>query len=113
MDKQKQIQSITSYLIANTYCILPASCAKDIHGLVIPEGAVVITEEELAEKQSSSFYAGAKIARYDTAKKFAEKLKELVADRNCNDDYDWEDVQVDGQIFVECIDEILEELTDE
>lgn len=50
--------------------------------------------------------------RKETAEKFVERLKELVADRNCNDDYDWEDVQVDGQIFVECIDEICKELVE-
>lgn len=29
-----------------------------------------------------------------------------------NEDYDWEDVQVDGQIFIECVDEICKEFTD-
>jgi hypothetical protein len=51
-----------------------------------------------------------KIARKETAEKFAERLKDLVAERNCNEDYDWEDVQIDGQIFVECVDEICEEI---
>ena len=50
--------------------------------------------------------------RKETAEKFAERLKDLVAERNCNEDYDWEDVQVDGHIFVECIDEIAKELTE-
>ena len=50
--------------------------------------------------------------RKETAEKFAERLKELVADRNCNEDYDWEDVQVEGQIFIECIDEICKEITE-
>ena len=50
--------------------------------------------------------------RNEAVAKFAEMLKDLVAERNCNENYDWEDVQIDGQIFVECVDEIAKELTE-
>ena len=55
----------------------------------------------------------AEFIRKETAEKFAERLKVLVADRLCPEDYDWEDVQVDGPIFVECVDEIAKEIIGE
>ena len=51
--------------------------------------------------------------RKETVENFTERLKILIAERNCNEDYDWEDIQIDGQIFVECIDEIAKELIGE
>ena len=96
----------------------------------IPEGAVVLTREEYDGKSIIVEMSGghklklsvgkfgkmSKIleehTRKETAEKFAERLKALVADRNCNEDYEWEDVQVDGQIFIECVDEICKEFTE-
>ena len=82
----------------------------------IPENAVVLTREEYEDIVFSHKFITDLISSHresvhkEPAELFAERLKELVADRNCNDDYDWEDVQVDGQIFVECVDEIAKEI---
>ena len=89
----------------------------------IPECAVVLTKEELEDMKFTQKYCdlykenewlrkSLSFIRNGTAEKFAEMLKELVADRNCNEDYEWEDVQVDGQIFIECVDEIYKEITE-
>ena len=78
----------------------------------IPKNAVVYTKEQV-DKIFNDYAEYIKKTRKETAEKFAERLKELVAERNCNDDYDWEDVQVDGQIFIECIDEIAKEIIGE
>ena len=85
----------------------------------IPENAVVLTDKKdiqqyewskLVDKMGVIEF-GEKICK-ETAEKFAEMLKKLVAERNCNEDYDWEDVQIDGQIFVECIDEIAKKIAE-
>ena len=86
----------------------------------IPDAVVILEEgiERFAETFAKSpqmqkvMNGLIKAWQKETAEKFAERLKELVADRNCNEDYDWEEVQVDGQIFVECVDEICKEITD-
>lgn len=64
------------------------------------------------EKENERLHLELTRVRKETAEKFKKLLKALVADRNCNEDYDWEDVQVDGQIFVECVDEICKEITE-
>lgn len=68
----------------------------------------VLTADDIAELLTIV----ARDTRKETARKFKKMLKELVAERNCNEDYDWEDVQVDGQIFVECVDEICKEIAE-
>ena len=76
----------------------------------VPDGGCVLDKGQ--NQNFAKFVMGEKAkARKETAEKFAERLKSLVAERNCNEDYDWEDVQIDGQIFVECIDEICKGLT--
>lgn len=124
MDKQNQIEEM-----ANELCWLREDEYREIANLLyevgyrkIPENAVVLTREEYDKLQSlkddytKGYEAGVDEgwdnARKETAEKFKKLLKALVADRNCNEDYDWEDVQVDGQIFVECVDEICKEITE-
>lgn len=72
-----------------------------------PKEKTILTNSDVGELLNIV----AKDTRKETAEKFAKMLKSLVAERNCNEDYDWEDVQIDGQIFVECIDEICKGLT--
>lgn len=139
MDKQKQIEEMVEELtkdmgiafqLSGTTRFAPvAEMLVECGYRKIPKGAVVLTEEEYeslkiekdfdygyreGESNMTSYYENIRLpeVRKETAEKFASMLKELVADRNCNDDYDWEDVQVDGQIFVECVDEICKELTE-
>ena len=136
MDKQKQIEEMANDLKKIKFdlkgCFVPQYVgvyeditAKELHDLgyrKIPKNAVVLTREEYDKLQSlkddytKGYEAGVDEgwdnARKETAEKFKKLLKALVADRNCNEDYDWEDVQVDGQIFVECVDEICKEITE-
>ena len=135
MDKQKQIEEM-----ARTFggCHITPNCkvccaysgstdcpnktsAEKLYNAgyrKIPENAVVVSRAEYndlkgLEKHFDDYLIKEIVAtRKETVKKFAERLKDLVADRNCNDDYDWEDVQADGQIFIECVDEICKELTE-
>lgn len=119
MDKQKQIQ--TEELIgiiqgavggcATYWASLIAEEVLKYYQPKIPENAVVL-ETSAYESLEIKNYRDVitERVRKETAEKFAELLKALVADRNCNEDYDWEDVQVDGQIFVECVDEICKEI---
>lgn len=125
MNKQKQIEEM-----ARTVCGLTNHCNKCFCGdsdeycgfkmvaqrildagyRKIPElpKETVLTADDIAELLTIV----ARDTRKKTARKFKKLLKALVADRNCNEDYDWEDVQVDGQIFVECVDEICKEFTE-
>lgn len=123
MNKQKQIEEM-----ARTVCGLTNHCGRCFCGdsdeycgfkmfaqrlldagyRKIPEVNCALTSDDVAELLTIVTID----TRKETAKKFKKMLKELVAERNCNEDYDWEDVQVDGQIFVECVDEICKEITE-
>lgn len=106
----------------------------------LPENAVVLTREEYeklklfeervrsgvcftqkewfdycqkdSNERTSLLIKAEKDTRKETVEKYSEMLKELVAERNCNEDYDWEDVQIDGQIFIECVDEVAKKITE-
>ena len=106
----------------------------------LPENAVVLTREEYeklklfeervrsgvcftqkewfdycqkdSNERTSLLIKAKKDTRKETVEKYSEMLKELVAERNCNEDYDWEDVQIDGQIFIECVDEVAKKITE-
>lgn len=125
--------------IGSEICAVRENCKKLYNAgyRKIHENAVVLTEERLKaiiEEEYKNALKGKvvltmeeyqmlnyfnhrgeellKQERKETAEKFAERLKSLVFERNCNEDYDWEDVQVDGQIFIECVDEICKEFTE-
>lgn len=129
MDKKKQIEEMARDFGNAQYrcnedspcckeCILGGDCipyeyarvAYNVGYRKIPElpKDTVLTADDIAELLTIV----ARDTRKETARKFKKMLKELVADRNCNEDYDWEDVQVDGQIFVECVDEICKEIAE-
>lgn len=126
MDKQKQIEEMAKLVGWNCdnksmdYCEKVGDCnefrAIDLYNAgyrKVPENAVVINKGVYERLCDLAYFGnGEETIRKETAEKFAERLKELVADRNCNEDYEWEDLQVDGQIFVECVDEICKEITD-
>lgn len=48
----------------------------------------------------------------ETAEKFAERLKEELENRSAVVGYDLEDLEFDGEIIQECIDEICKEFTE-
>jgi hypothetical protein len=103
--------------------VLTKEEAEQVYGTVKNHGELLkdlqeaksVFEKEMEEAQKEfvkHFEEHEKEVRKETAEKFAERLKELVADRNCNEDYEWGDVQVDGQIFIECVDEICKEISE-
>jgi hypothetical protein len=94
----------------------------------IPENAVVLTREEKEEYESliklliydkpikSRIYEFIKDIkdriRKETAEKFAERLKEELENRSPIAGYDLEDLEFDGEIIQEGIDEIAKEFTE-
>lgn len=114
--------------------------AETLYNKILPENAVVLTREEYeklklfeervrsgvcftqkewfdycqkdSNERTSLLIKAKKDTRKETVEKYSEMLKELVAERNCNEDYDWEDVQIDGQIFIECVDEVAKKITE-
>ena len=142
MDKQKQIEEMAKVVRKYYSGFSEYKVVEEIYRILIPDGAVVLDkdfceqrEEMIVDLQYDKFELMNEISekdnkiklleetiecikfnvnftRKETAEKFAEMLKKLAAERNCNEDYDWEDVQIDGQIFVECIDEIAKKIAE-
>jgi hypothetical protein len=65
-----------------------------------------------AEKWENLCGIKIKETRKETAKKFAERLKEALENRSSIEGYDLEDLELDGEIIQECIDEICKEITE-
>lgn len=67
--------------IAPQPCVFAKTFAENLYNAgyrKIPENAVVLTKEELAQIQSNFFDAGIKHGGKETAEKFAEMAKELL-----------------------------------
>lgn len=77
---------------------------------------VVLTMEEYEKLKSLSTIEEITLGavydntRKETADRFAERLKEELENRSAIDGYDLEDLEFDGEIIQECIDEICEEI---
>ena len=114
MDKQKQIEEMARIILVNCgecytckykdelHCadLLSAEELYNAGYRKIPEGAVVLTREELKAHDKA------------LVKKFAERLKETLENCSPIDGYDLEDLEFDGETIQECIDEICKEITE-
>jgi hypothetical protein len=98
MDKQKQIEEMAKIICkegANNgdcdKCGFHRQCSKF----------------KVAEKLYNAGYR----KESETAEKFSERLKEELENRSAVVGYDLEDLEFDGEIIQECIDEICKEFT--
>ena len=111
MDKQKQIEEMAKYCC--NPCEMSWGCDS---GYCSERGRDAYKTcrlaKETAEKLYNAGYRKEESVRKETAKKFAERLKEHLEDYSPFVGYDLEDLEFDGETIQECIDEICKEITE-